>query len=85
MQNTPATPAEAEAEALAKITRADAVALWHAVDALKYSVRAMRGMPDMAEHLPTEEARHAAAQVALRKVQALVRASKKPATLRPVQ
>lgn len=59
------------------ITRSDAVALWHAVQAFADVARAMRSMPDMAEHLPQEEARLAAAKAALHKVQAQVRAQRK--------
>ena len=59
------------------ITKADATALWHAVEGLADLCRAMKGMPDMAEKLPQELARLAAARQALRKVQALARAGRK--------
>lgn len=60
------------------LTRADAIALWHAVDAMRWSLRAMRDMnPEVQEHIPAETRRHEAAKAALRKVQAQVRGARK--------
>lgn len=59
------------------LTKADATAIWHAVDAMRWNLRAMRDMPDVAQHIPAEQARYDAARSALRKVQALVREAKK--------
>lgn len=56
-----------------KITRADAVALWHAVD---WMALCLRQSPRDWPGLPRELERLAAAKKALRKVQAICRASK---------
>lgn len=56
------------------LSKADATALWHAVDAMRWNLRVMRDMnPEVQEHIPAETERHDAAKAALRKVQALVR------------
>lgn len=60
-----------------ELTRADAAALWHAVSAFDDVVRAMKDMPQMADHLPAERNRLEQAKRALRKVQYQVREAKK--------
>lgn len=63
----------------APLTKADATALWHAVDAMRYELRAMRDMaPEVQAHIPAATERCDAARAALRKVQALVRKPKAP-------
>ncbi|MBB1599939.1 hypothetical protein [Variovorax sp. UMC13] len=63
-----------------KLTKADTVALWHAIDAQGYAVRAMRDMnreePGQFTHeqIAVEQERLLAAKRALRKVNALRRA-----------
>ena len=65
------------------LTRADAVALWHAVEAMKDMLQGLRGLRDQDPERWTQEmvdadaARLAAAKVALRKVQAAVRSGKR--------
>lgn len=59
------------------LTKADATALWHAVDAMRWNLRAMSTMPDMAQHIPAERARFDAARAALRKVYAQMREARK--------
>lgn len=60
------------------LTKADATALWHAVDAMRWSLKAMQNMnPEVQEHIPAEQARFDAARAALRKVQAQVREARK--------
>jgi uncharacterized protein (DUF2147 family) len=61
----------------APITKADATALWRAVEAMREQFRAMKSMSGMAEHLPAAQAELKAASTALRKVQAQVRAEKR--------
>lgn len=58
------------------LTKADATALWHAVDALRQQYLAMKGMPEMQHHLPAAQQEMVRAGVALRKVQALARKPK---------
>ena len=59
------------------MTRADAVALWHAVQAYGDCVRVMHDVPGITpEQVQAERSKHARASAALRKVQALVRAEK---------
>lgn len=62
------------------LTKADATALWHAVEDMKLNVQVMKDMPDIAEHIPSAQVRLQAAQAALRKVQAHVR---KPKAVKP--
>ena len=62
------------------LTKADATALWHAVDDMKLNVKVMKDMPDIAKHIPAAQARLHASRAALRKVQALVR---KPKAVKP--
>lgn len=62
------------------LTKRDATALWRAVDAMREQYRAMKTMPDLAEHLPAARLDLTRAGVALRKVQALVR---KPKAVKP--
>lgn len=59
------------------LTKADAAALWHAVDAMRWNLRVMRTMADLQQHIPAEQARFDAARAALRKVQAQVREARK--------
>lgn len=57
-----------------KLTRRDAVALWHAVEAFKDLVRVMPGMDGVSDALIDAEVQLLAeARAALRKVQAIVR------------
>ncbi len=63
---------------MSAITKRDATALWHAVDALRAQYRAMKDMPDMQQHLPAAQLELSRAGVALRKVQAEARANSKP-------
>lgn len=64
------------------LTKADATALWYAVDAQRHQLRAMRDMsPEVQAHIQTETKRLQAAKTALRKVQAMVR--NKPKALKP--
>jgi len=66
-----------------KITRVDSVALWHAVESMKDMLQGLRGLREQDPERWTQEmvdadaARLAAAKVALRKVQALVRSARK--------
>lgn len=62
------------------LTKADATALWRAVDAMREQYRAMKTMPDMQQHLEAAQAELARAVAALRKVQAMVR---KPKAVKP--
>lgn len=63
------------------LTKADATALWHAIDAMRWSLKAMKDMnPEVQEHIPAETERFDAARAALRKVQAQVR---KPKAVKP--
>lgn len=59
------------------ITRADSVALWHAVQAYVDLVRVMKDMDFTQEQRDSEQQHLDAAKKALRKVQALVRADRK--------
>lgn len=59
------------------MTRADAVALWRAVQAYGDCVRVMHEVPGITpEQVEAERSKHTRARAALRKVQALVRAEK---------
>lgn len=58
------------------LTKAEATALWHAVEDMKLNVKVMKDMPDIAENIPAAQTRLQAAQAALRKVHALVRKPK---------
>lgn len=63
------------------LTKADATALWHAVEAMRLNLRAMRDLsPEVQDNNPAAAERHKAAMAALRKVRALVR---KPKTVKP--
>lgn len=62
---------------MAPITQRESRALWHAVDALRWQIKAMEDMPDLAEHLKADRWKLVDAKAALRKVQAQVRAGKK--------
>ena len=57
------------------LTKADAVALWYAVEAYEYTVNAMKTMDYMPEQMESETARLKAAKLALRKVNAIRRAA----------
>ena len=58
-----------------KLSKADTVALWHAVDAYAYSVRAMSDIDGITpETLGAERSRLLAAKRALRKVNAIRKA-----------
>lgn len=59
-----------------KITKEDNSALWHAVEAFRYAVQAMRGMDFTPEQVQAEQDRLTAARRALRKVQAIRRAQR---------
>lgn len=59
-----------------RITKADSVALWHAVQAMSDLVRAMKDMDFTQEQKDAEALRLGAAKKALRKVQAQVRADR---------
>jgi len=62
----------------AALTRADAVALWHSVQAFRDMVRAMPTVDGITpEQMAAEQQRLAAAKAALRKVQAMVRAGRR--------
>ena len=61
---------------LAELTKADTVALWHAVTALNYQGRAMPGIDGITpEMIEAERARLLAAKRALRKVNAIRKAA----------
>ena len=55
------------------LTKADTVALWHAVESYEYAVRAMKSMDFTPEQMAGEMARLKAAKQALRKVNAIRR------------
>lgn len=76
MQIPPARPASTNGA----LTKADSVALWHAVEAFKDCIKALKTMPELAKHVLVEEQRLADARRALRKVQAHVR---KPKAVKP--
>jgi hypothetical protein len=75
LDTSPAAPAPAPAGI--RLTKADTVALWHAIDAQGYAVRAMRDMNReepgkfTPEEIATEQERLLAAMRALRKVNAI--------------
>lgn len=74
MNQTPHS-ATRRAEPRCALTKMDTTSLWHAVEAFKDMVRAMRDMKDIAPELvAAEEARLAAARRALTKVNAIRKA-----------
>lgn len=60
-----------------RLTKADTVALWHAVQAMKELVGAMQSLQFTPQQKAAEQARLAAAHAALRKVNRIRRAQPK--------
>lgn len=75
MNQTPHS-ATRRAEPRLALTKLDTTSLWHAVEAFKDLVRAMRGMDGITpEQVAAEEAKLASARRALTKVNAIRKAS----------